>query len=637
MMKKESVLLKPIEINGMIVKNRMVMPPMGTNFANQDHSVSDKQKKYYEARAKGGVGMINLEYSAVDPGGLAAPFQLGIYDDKHIPGLSELARIAHEHGVKMGIEIHHGGRQCPAELCGQPVAPSPIAGVTGEVPKELTKEEINKIIIAFAQAAARAKRAGLDFVNLHGAHGYLISQFMSPYYNKRTDEYGATLEGFLRFPLEVLRAVRNEVGPDYPVLFRMNGEEHVEGGRSLKDSVRMAKRLAEEGVNAIDVSGGLIESAPWIIPTQSMTPGVHIPAATAIKVAVDIPVIVAGKIHIPELAEEIIETGKVDMVAFGRALIADPEFPNKIVSGRQHEVRKCLYCIQHCLDIPAGCTQNPEMGHEMEYECKDCKVAKDVMIVGGGPAGMEAARVASMRGHRVKLYEKTRKLGGQMTIATVPPYKDALNSVVDYRIESLEKLGVQVQLGKEVSVEDIKHINPEVVILATGGEPIEPNIEGVKRDSVVQAWNVLDGSANVGKNVLVIGGGSVGCETALFLADRGKKVTVVEMLEEVASDMAILPRIGFVERLDASVTVMTATRLLKVGDGEVVVEDQGEVKTLGGFDSVVLALGTRAKNDLAEALTEAVPGIEVHVIGDAKKPRTLWEAIGEGTAVGHSL
>jgi 2,4-dienoyl-CoA reductase-like NADH-dependent reductase (Old Yellow Enzyme family)/NADPH-dependent 2,4-dienoyl-CoA reductase/sulfur reductase-like enzyme len=637
MTKKESVLTNSIEINGMVVKNRMVMPPMGTNFANPDHSVSDKQKKYYEARAKGGVGTIILEYSAVDPGGVSAPNQLGIFDDKHIPGLSELAQIAHKHGVKIGIEIHHGGRQCPAELCGQPVAPSPIAGVTGQVPKELTKEEINKITIAFAKAAARAKRAGLDFVDIHGAHGYLISQFMSPYYNKRTDEYGDTLEGFLRFPLEVLHAVRKEVGPNYPVLFRMNGEEHVEGGRTLKDSVRIAKRLAEEGVDAIDVSGGLIESAPWIIPTQSMRPGVHIAAATAIKAAVDVPVIVAGKIHIPELAEEIIETGKVDMVAFGRALIVDPEFPNKIVSGRQHEVRKCIYCLQHCLDIPAACTQNPEMGHEIEYECKDCKVTKDVMIIGGGPAGMEAARVASIRGHRVKLYEKKSKLGGQMTIATVPPYKSALNSVVDYRIESLENLGVEVQLGREVTVEDIKHINPEVVILATGGEPIKPNIEGIEGDRVVQAWDVLDGVANVGKNVLVVGGGSVGCETALFLANRGKKVTVVEMLEEVASDMAILPRIGFIERLDASVTVMKTAKLQMIGDGEVVVEDQGETKTLGGIDNVVLAIGTRAKNELAEALTEASPGIEVHVIGDARKPRTLWEAIGEGATIGHSL
>lgn len=637
MFEKDLNLLKPIKINKMTVKNRMVMPAMGTLYGNEDNTVSSRLKKYIEARARGGVGLIILEYTAVAPEGRAAVSQLGIWDDRFIEGLGEIADVAHRYDAKVGIQIHHAGRASAPEVCGsQPAGPSPVAGITGKVPKEMTKDEIKEVVIAFGKAAGRTKAAGFDFVEIHGAHGYLISQFMTPFANKRQDEYGGSLDGFLRFPLEVVQAVREVVGPFFPVLFRLSAEEHVEGGNTLDNYVNMAKRLAEAGVDALHVTSGLLESRKWIIAPASVEPGLNIHAAEVIKAAVNVPVIVVGKIHTPDLADEIIKSGKADMVALGRALLADPEFPNKVASGRWDDICQCVHCLQGCSARPIACIQNPELGREGEYVLKPSGNTRKVLVIGGGPAGMEAARVSARRGHSVTLFEKEKSLGGLVAVASVPPYKGELQRVSDFRIRQLEKYGVKVILSKEANIEDIKLIKPDAVVLATGGVPVKPDIPGINGENVVFAWDVLKGSATVGQNVLVIGGGGVGAETADYLAAQGKKVTIIEMLQKIAADMPSVLRFELLERLKP-VTMMVSTKLLKIGTGEITLESQGETKTLAGIDTVVLAIGAKPLNSLADKMIFEAPEIELHIIGDALMPRDIQQATAEGAKIGNTL
>lgn len=638
MSEKDLYLLKPIKINMMTIKNRMIMPAMGTAYGNLDNTVSDRTKKYIEARARGGVGLIILEYTAVLPEGRAALTQLGIWDDSFQKGLNELVDIAHRYDAKIGIQLHHAGRGTTSKVCGsRPGAPSAVAGATGEVPKELTKDEIKEITVAFGKAAGRAKKAGFDLVEIHGAHGYLINQFMTPFANKRTDDYGVNIEGFMKFPLEVMQAVREEVGPDFPVLFRLSAEEYIDGGNTLKESLVIAKMLADAGVDGLNISSGLLESRKWIITPPSVEPGLNVPVSEAIKAIVNVPVIVVGKIHTPELAEDIIKTCKADMVALGRALLADPEFPNKVAAGRWNDINNCVHCLQGCSERPIACIVNPELGHEGDCSLEPISKVRNIMVIGGGPAGLEAARVASERGHNVNLYEKEKELGGQVTVAHVPPDKSELKSIIDYRSQKIKNSGVKVVMNKEVTVDDIKIIKPDVVIIATGGLPVKPNIQGLERNHVVFAWDVLNGSVSVGENALVIGGGAVGAETADYLALQGKNVTIIEMLEEIASDMPFVTRMELLERLKKSVTIMTSTKLCRIDQDEIIIERSGQEEKLNLIDTVVLAIGTRPINVLAEKISEEKLKIQVYTIGDAVKPRKIQQALAEGLAIGNKL
>lgn len=618
-------LFQPITINGMTVKNRLVMPPMGTNFANPDHSISEKYKRYFEARAKGGVGAIVVEYSCVHESGLSAPFQIGAFSDDHIKGMSEVAEIAHKYGVKVGMQIQHGGIQAGCAP-GQAFGPSAMEGA-----REITKDEIKMVIAAFADAAERVKKAGMDFVQIHGASGYLVNQFMSPFYNKRTDEYGGDLEGLVRFPIEVYRAVRAKVGTDFPVTFRVVGNERVEGGCSVADRVEMVKRLEAEGIDAVHVAGGVLESIPYVIAPESVAAGYNLDAAEAIKNAVQIPVITVGRLHNPELADSVVASGKADMIALGRALIVDPEYPNKIASGREKEIRRCIYCLQHCLDIPAACTQNPDFGFEGVHDYQKAEISRRVMVVGSGPAGLEAAAVAARRGHTVTLVEKADHLGGQVTIADVPPYKHALENVIDYRVQELMARGVDVRTHTEADLNLIRKELPEVVVLATGADPIIPKIPGVDGDNVCTSKDILEERVISGKKVAVIGGGSVGTEVAEFIAAQQKDVTLIEMMSEFAKDMAAIPRIKLLERLQASTTMYADTKVLKFDGSSIEIERDGKTEILEGFDTIVLAIGYRPLDVLSEQIKAGIPNIEVHLIGDAAgRGRTIWNSIKEG-------
>lgn len=628
---KDKILFQPITINGLKIKNRFVMPSMGTNFANPDHSVSDKLCGYIEARAKGGVGLIMMEYSAVDESGLSAPFQLGVFSDSHIPGMSRLVEIAHRYNAKIGMQLQHGGIQAVCAPNGA-LGPSAVNGA-----REMTKDDMQKVINAFAQAAARARRAGMDLVELHGAHGYLLNQFLSPHYNKRTDEYGGDLEGFLRFPLEVYRAVRDAVGPDFPVNFRLSGDERMADGCTVEDKVRIAKRLAEEGVNAIHVSGGLLESIPYVITPGAIEPGYNVPAAEKIKQAVNIPVIVVGKLHDPDYAESLLKSGKADMIALGRAIYVDPEYPNKVYSGHEKDIRKCLYCVQHCLDIPAGCVQNPDLGFETVHDYTPARQPRKVLVIGGGPGGLEAALTAARRGHGVVLCEKASELGGNIRLARIPPFKSRINEIVDYRAGQLERLGVDIRLNTEADLELVHEINPQAVVVASGSEPLIPPIPGIRGEGVVTADDVLNGKASPSGRVVIIGGGMVGVETAEAIMERCEKVTVVEMRDTVAPDMPNITKIVMMERIGGKVEILTGTAVKGVEFPDVLVEKNGETSRLKDCDMVIVAAGYRSAENISGKIAEALPNVALYTVGDATRARTAWQAIQEGNHAGRMI
>lgn len=639
-------ILEPIQIGPMKVRNRIVMPPMVTNFAAADGSVTERFKAYHQTRAKGGVGLIIVEAAYVHPSGKGFQNQLGIYKDELVPGLRNLTEAAHSYGAKIAVQLHHAGRQTTSKVTGMSiVAPSPIpCPVKQEMPKELSVGEIKELVEAFRQAARRAKEAGFDAVEIHGGHGYLVNQFISPYSNKRTDEYGGTLDNRMKFPLEVIRRVREEVGEDFPIIYRMSAEEYVAGGLTLEETKVLAQKLVEVGVDALHISGGVYESSAMIIQPAAIPQGCFVENAHAIKQAINgkVPVIVAGRIKDPVMAERILREGKADLVSMGRALLADPELPKKVSEGKVQEIRKCIGCNQGCIDrlfqdIDIICLANALTGRESEFDVETpAQNKKKVLIIGGGPGGLEAARVAALRGHEVVLYEKQAELGGQMRIAAVPPHKEEVNDLAAYLINQVEKSGAVIEKGKEADIKTVQEIKPDVVIVATGSEPIIPKIPGVDQEKVVTAHEVLKGSASVGEKVVVIGGGLVGCETAEFLADQGKHVTVIEMLDDIAVDVGPLTRALLLNRMaEKNITVLTKSKVREILADGVIIEKEEGTEEITGIDTVVIAVGSKSNNDLLKYIE--AEGIPVYTIGDCVKPRKIIEAIHEGFRQAYSL
>lgn len=639
-------LLEPTQIGSMKLRNRIVMPAMVTNYCTDDGAVTERFKAYHQTRAKGGVGLIITEAAYVHPNGKGFSNQVGIYKDELIPGLKALTDAVHEHGAKIAVQLYHAGRQTTSKVTGmRVVAPSPIpCPVKQETPKELSVDEIKELVEAFGQAARRAKEAGFDAIEIHGAHGYLLNQFLSPYSNKRTDAYGGTFENRMRFPLEVVRRVRQEVGEDFPVIYRMSAEEYVAGGLTVEDTKIFAQKLVEAGINALHVSGGVYESAAMIIQPAAIPQGCYVDVAAAIKEAInnEIPVIVVGRIKDPFMAEQIIREGKADLVSMGRALLADPDLPRKVSEGKIQEIRKCIACNQGCIDrlfqdLDITCIANALTGHETEFDVGiPAEKKKRVLIIGGGPAGLEAARVAALRGHEVVLYEKQTTLGGQMQIAAVPPYKGEINDLANYLINQVEKSDIKVVKGKEADMDTIREVKPDVVILATGAEPIIPKIPGALGENVVTAHDVLKKAYTTGKKVVIIGGGLVGCETAEFLAEQGKEVTVIEMLDDVARDVGPLTRPLLLNRMsEKKINVLTKSKVQKILGDKVILENESGIQEITGVDTVVMAVGSKSKNDLLKSIEEE--NIPVYVIGDSVKPRKFIDAIHEGFRVAYNL
>jgi 2,4-dienoyl-CoA reductase-like NADH-dependent reductase (Old Yellow Enzyme family)/thioredoxin reductase len=630
-------LFEPIQIGKLSLRNRIAMPPMVVNLGNSDGSVSEDTKAYYAERAKGGVGLITVEATAVATNGRSSPFQLRIDKDDFIGGLRGLTHEVHRFGAKVGIQLVHCGRQGSSKYTGeQPVAPSPIPSAGGEIPRELSIHEIEDLVEKFAEAAVRAKKAGFDAVEIHGAHGYLINQFLSPRVNKRSDEYGGSLAGRSKFALEVVRRIRAKVGDDFTILFRMSADEYLPDGATLNESMAVASMLQEAGVDCIDVTAGTQESLDMFVQPSSLPPGCLVHLASAIKKVVSVPIITVGRIGDPLLAEAVLFQGAADLIAMGRALIADPELPRKAAEGRFDEIRPCVAC-RSCFDrlfekARVTCAVNASFGQEKSLPILPAQRQKKVLVIGGGPAGLEAARIAALRGHKVVLYEKEDRLGGQLHLASVPLYKQSISSLTKFLVSQMIKLGIEVHVGRAITSDAVSEIRPDAVIVATGSIPVIPDIPGVRGTNVSLAIDVLGGKKAVGEIVVIIGGGQIGCETADFLATMGKKITIVEILNDVAIDMGPLARIPLLKRLrERGVNIYTNTTVEEISERGVLAKVDAKIISLDA-ESIILATGSKSNGELVKQLAKEIG--ELYAIGDCVEPRKVYDAIHESFQVG---
>lgn len=642
---KYQKMFEPASLGALKVKNRLVMAPMGTRLASEIGGVTQRQIDHYAERAKGGVGTVIVEVTCVDhPLGVTGPTTLTLHDNSYIGGHNELVEGVHEHGARIICQLVHAGKETrPTSIKGmQPVAPSPIpCKFLGVTPRALKLEEIEEIVQKFIAAAVRVKVAGYDGVELHGAHGYLIAQFMSEASNQRKDRYGGSLERRMAFPLEIIRGIRKQLGRDFPLLFRLSAVEFVERGREIEESKEVAKILEGAGVDALDVTVGTYDSMPTMIEPMSYPEAWKIHLAESIKKVVHIPVIGVGVIRKPKTAEEILATGRVDFIALARALLADPYWPQKAKEGRDDDITPCISCNVGCIggrifrDLHIRCTVNPFTGRErLRAALAPASEKKKVLVAGGGPAGMMAALTARRRGHEVTLYEKGTQLGGQLHLAGIPPGKEKIGWFLDYLKTQVKKEKIDVRLESTVSPDRVVNEKPDAVVIATGGSPLIPQITGLKKKSVFTAWDVLAGRKEVrDREVIVAGGGTVGCEVALYLAPLNRRITIIEMLNGLALDMEPINRMDLMSKIkESGIAVLLGKRLVGLeADGVRVLGPDDHPEVIRA-ERVVLAMGTVSENALVRKLEGVID--ELYVVGDSDRPRKIIDSVYEGLMAG---
>ena len=634
-------LFEPGKIGKLSIKNRILMCPMGVGGLEEPQGgLSQRGIDYYVARAKGGTGLIITGLTRVSRE-IEPPLEdkLIIDSKTSVTWLNELAEAVHDYGAKVAIQLTAGlGRVATLDLLKIAGAVAPSALPTFEDPtimtRELSTEEVERLVHAFEFSAEILRLAGIDAVELHGHEGYLFDQFMTALWNKRTDKYGGDLEGRLRFPVEVIEAIKRGAGADFPVIFRFGLKHYIDGGREIEEGLEIARRLEAAGADAFEVDAGCYETWYWAHPPTTLPPGCMVDMAQMAKRVVKVPVIAVGKLGYPELAERVLQEGKADFICLGRALLADPEWPNKVKKGRLEDIRPCIGCHEGCLkrvfDVKyLSCAVNPATGMEREFTIKPAEKKKTVLVVGGGASGMEAARVTALRGHKVTLWEKGDALGGNLIPASVPDFKQDYRKLINFLSTQIKKLGVTLELAKEATTELILEMKPDVVFIATGSTSIVPEIPGVGKKMVVIAVDLLLGKQEAGKSVVVVGGGLIGCETALYLAQKGKKLTIIEMLDGVMLDMYSANRMHLLKLLaDADVNILTETKCLEIRDNGITIADKYGKRSTLEADTVVLAVGLKSNEGLLEALKDKIP--EVYAIGDCVEPRKVINAIWEG-------
>ena len=641
---KVEKLFSPIKIGRKEIKNRIVMAPMGANFEAVDGSVTETLVDYFETRAKGEVGLIISPFTMVNKEQRINT--LGIFSDRFIPGMSRLCEIIQSFGAKFLLQIAHPGGKVMRELTGKrPVAPSGIPSpIYPEVPGELRIEEIEELIEEFLQAARRAKEAGFDGVEVHGAHTYLIGQFISPHTNKREDEYGGGLEGRMRFPSHIVKGVKRICGEDFIVGFKFSAHEHLKGGVDGELARKIARHMEKEGVHYIHV--GATSSIPGLLevdcdfpssPPIYSPPGVLVELAENVKKVVDIPVIATGGITDPEYAEKILKEKKADLVAIGRALIADGEWAIKAKMGMR--IKYCIKCNTCHKRLWSKkrliCTVNPAAGEEQRFEMRKALSSKKVVIVGAGPAGMEAALVASQRGHSVILYEEKDTIGGKMVFASIPQFKPEMGKLLEYYEASLEKSGVEVRLGQRINtLDELCTEDPEVIILAVGADPLVPEIPGIRKEKVLTVLQLFeDKKSGIAEKIVVVGAGLIGCETSWYLASQGRSVKVVDILsrDEILQDEHPANRSMLIRSMEKEgVKIVEKREIARIEEEGAVVKGEDGREELLPADNIVLAAGFKPRTDLRNALSEVSLKAQVYFIGDCVEPRKLYEAIHEG-------
>lgn len=629
------------KIGRLEVKNRLVMAPMVRNYADAEGFVTPKYIAHIERIARGDVGTMILEASFIRQDGKGFAHELGVHSDEVLPGLRRLVEVAHKHGAAIGPQLYHAGRQTSSAITGlQPVAPSLIPDPTiNEVPRALTADDIRWIVQDYAKAAGRAKEAGCDFVEIHGAHGYLITQFLSPFSNARDDEYGGPLENRMRFVSEVVQAVRNAVGPEFPITIRISADEMVPGGLTLDESTKIAKYLEGLGVNAIDVSVGNYASFSrgYMIAPMARDDALLVPFAERIKHAVNIPVIAVGKIREPDFANNIVSSGKADFIALGRPLLADPDWPQKAKEGHAGDINKCIACNQGCISRlfkqqDVWCTVNPLTSREEVFAKPTPEIKRRVFIAGGGPAGMAAAKVAAERGNSVILVEEDDHLGGQLVAAAAAPYRSGWEELRQYLIHEMARLGVDVRLKTKATKELAQDERADAAIVAIGSSAVRPPIPGILGENVIIGRDLMERKATAKGKVVVAGGGCAGAQTAELLAERGHDVAIVEMLGVIAEEAAVADRELLLERLrERGVKMLTETKIMKIEKDRVFVERPGGQDVLPA-DTVVVCLEAKPNDSLATDLWQVVS--QVFVVGDAAEPRRVTEAMAEGAIAG---
>ena len=636
------LLFSSYPIKHLELKNRIVLPPLASFLIKQGGGITDATVDHYMRRAAGGPAMVIMEACAISSEGVVSANQARIDEDRHLEGLSRVAAAIKSEGAIAAIQIHHAGRQTSAKIIGRnPLAPSPLPcpAIRGDV-EPLTVGGIETLIGKFADAAVRAREAGFELLEIHGAHGYLINQFLSGCSNIREDEYGGDLTGRARFAIEIVTEIRRRLGPEFPLSFKISAQEFVPAGLDVDESTEILRLLVDAGIDVVQVSAGNDLTPEWICQPMFMPKACLADSAARIRQALHIPVMAVGRINDPWTADEVIKSGQADLVCIGRGLMADPQMPNKARAGRFDEIQICIACNTCMQSIfkkgRLECLVNPVLGREKEMQIIPARKPKRVMVIGGGPGGMNTAWVAAKRGHEVHLYERLPYLGGLLVPGSRTPYKTEMQSLIHFLQKQVELNGVICHLGARVTAATVTELDPDAVILATGSKPVMPQVKGIDSPFVFSFDTILNGEELDDRETVVIGGGATGCEVAYHLTESGAPVTIVEMAPRIGGDLESVTRRLLIRRLtERGTRILVGHRLLAVKDNGVLVAgpDNDEVRIAA--QRVVIAVGIRTDDRIHDQVKAL--GYETHIIGDCLEPRTAKAAILDGARLGRSI